>query len=168
MYNPLVYVQVQYDGSIGGEGTAPDLLTAVVERLLATPAVTGLLGDTANVFYELADTDTPPPFILVEGYTEVVPGESLDDSTIPLNIWIYSNSDLDTARTIGSVVKNTLDTPTINPNATMTTPLSFTAGTVIGVMRGNSAPLRKPGLGIGGKIVWCEQIQYDFWVSPTL
>ena len=151
-----------------GRATAvlPDLLSAVVQRLLATPAVRSLLGTSTNVFFDLAEAGDTRPFIVVESYVEHLPGETADDQVVPLDICIVCDDSLDLARRVGEAVKRTLDTPTINRNSAMLAPLVFSGGRVIGVMRNNSTPRRMPGQGKSGARVYKEQIQYEFWVTP--
>ena len=141
---------------------SPDLLAALVTYLKAAPTVTAL----ATVYSAEAPAGGSPPYVIVDGYTEHLPGESLDDSTADGLIVLVSNNGLDTAMALGVAVKTALDSPNINPASLGRDAFIWTGGTESAVLRNDSRPRRLPGIGRGGKYVYVEEINYVFWVTP--
>jgi len=162
-------------------GTSPDLLAAIVAYLRGNGPITALLttgwgqggygagvyggSGSYQIYTDTADANTIPPYIIIFGYREHLPGETLDDETVPGSI-LCITSDLDSAMTLGSTFKTNFDTPAINPLATRTAPLTFIGGQEIGLMRNDSYPRRMTGFSKGGQYAWVEEIEYVVWVTP--
>ena len=142
--------------------TPPDLLAAIVAYLKTTPSVTAL----AAVCGLEAPPGSSPPYVIVDGYTEHLPGESEEDATSSGQVVLVANT-MDAALTLGVAVKAALDSPNINPASLNRDAFVFSTGTESAVLRNDSRPRRLPGLGRGGKYVYVEEIDYVFWVTPT-
>jgi hypothetical protein len=176
---PIVYLLLEQAEAIAGRG-ADDLLGAIVSYLTGDSAITAGFGigfgsqgfgeggfASVQVFTDQAPKSALYPFLLIEEYTEVLPGETLNDLPVHLQVSVYT-SDLDDARRLGALVKSALDSPAINPASTRTTSFTWLGGSELGVMRNPSKPYRMPGIAKRGQgYAWCETIEYEFWVSPT-
>src|ERR1035437_3633158 len=65
-------------------GAPPDLLASIQQFLVASPTVYSLVmqGSRVNVFVGIAPSDTNTPYVVIDGYTEHLPGDSYEDQTI--------------------------------------------------------------------------------------
>lgn len=143
-----------------------DLLASVVQYLLATTSVTGLLGAPTNVFHEQGAHADIQPFIVIEGYTELLPGETTEDQPVPMRICCIGGDEA-VVRQLGVAVKNAVDSLAINPNSIRTGQFVFDGGQTTGLMRNASRPHKMRGVGKGSQYVWAEEIDYEFWVTPN-
>ena len=163
----------------GTPSSHPDLLSALYSYLVTAPTIIPLFsvgfgvggfgttgyGGSVKVWYEVADASAYPPFLTIHGYTEPLPGESLEDQEILVSLLITTNS-IDEARTVGRAVRDAIDTPNQSPTSLGRPPFTFVGGTETGLMRDASNPERRSGYGKGGTFVYVEQIDYRIWVSP--
>lgn len=157
-----------------------DLLGALYAYLLATPSVAsaftpgfgeGYFGriapGTTKIYETEADPNVLPPYLLIESYEEVQPGETLEDMPVNLTLSIVS-LDLDQARTLSQAVRNAVDSPNINAASIRTQPFVWTGGSEQGVMRNPSKPYRVKGASkLTQGYVYREDIDYEFWVDQV-
>ncbi len=159
--------------------TTPDLLTAIVAFLAAEPTVQAVLGvgygqggygagsyRQINVYCEEASADCYPPFLVAHSYHEVLPGETYEDQPVEVQIEIVTNG-LDQARAIGKAVRNAIDNPNVNVNSIGRNPFEWIGGTETTCLRNNTRLERMRGIGRGGRYVYVEEIDYEFWVTPS-
>lgn len=164
-----------------GSAPYPDLLSALIALLRSAPSLAapfgrgfgaggfGQLGfgGGVQVYDAEADAGAYPPFLIVDGYREVLPGETADDGTVEATVVVVTNG-LDEARAAGAAVKALIDPPNVNPASLGRDPFAWQAGTETVALRDASTPYRLPGLGKGGRYVWAEEVVYTFWVSPSV
>lgn len=157
----------------------PDLLSALVAYLRSAPTLAAALtpgfgqggfgalgfGGTAQVYDEMALADAFPPFVLVFGYSETLPGETSEEQPVEVDLIIRSDG-LDQARTVGQLVKNAIDSVNFNPNSVLRDLFAFAGGTEVYQMRQSSKPERLPGVAKGGVYAYREDIAYTFYISP--
>ena len=161
-------------------GTPPDLLSAIVAFLQGTTAITGLLGSgfgrngfgrgsfgssENRIFHGRAPAGMSPPYIVIHGYREAEPGESVDDSQSDGTICVVANDD-DQAFLIGSTLKNYVDSPNINRNAISRPPFTFATGTEFCVKRERPSMYPVPGLGLNGFYAYAYELPYVFLIDP--
>lgn len=147
-----------------------DLLEALVTYLRASPAIAAVFpGDTedpVSVFTGMAKAAATPPFLIVDLYSENDHGETLQDQRATVSIVVVTSNGLDTARSHGKTVKAAIDTPNIDPSLPPRSPLIWTGGRETFVLRNQSTPRKQNGIGKGGKYIYAEQIDYEFWTEP--
>lgn len=154
----------------------PDFLAALVAFLRGcfpiTQALTPALGKpgygalgTSQIFTEMADPVAFPPFLIIQGFAEMLPGESLDDHQIKGRLTVFAN-DLDQCAAIAETVRNNIDSPNISPEAAGRDPLAYVDGNEVFVMRDNTSTTKNIGIGKGGLYVWTNAIDYVFVVEP--
>ena len=148
----------------GGSAIAHDLLESVVQYLRAAPTVTAVV---PAIYEEVAPAGVNPPWVVVRGYEEQKPGQTADDSPIPLTIVIRTADGLDTARSFGAIVKAAIDSPAINTASLARSPFVWTTGTERACLRKNSRPHRMPGIARGGTYAYEEVIAYTFHANPS-
>lgn len=179
-YFPAPYFPGGYFPPAGASGSAyPDLLAAVVAYLRSEPTVVAVLGvgygdggygagvlGQVNVFAGEAPADCVPPYLVIDGYAEALPGESAEDSQVTGQFYVVTN-DLSAARAVGRAVKNAMDAPNINPRAVGRKPFVWATGRETTCLRDDSRPERQRNWGRGGRYVWVEEIDYEFWVTPS-
>lgn len=142
------------------------LLASIVTYLKATPTITGSLSTPDAITTDLANWGARLPYLLVEGYTEVLPGESTEDEPVDLKVCVYAGT-IDSAKAIGVLVAQALDSPNINPNSIRTQKFAWTGGTEQGVMRDNLRVSREPLLVKNGVIAYEASLDYQFWITPN-
>jgi hypothetical protein len=178
--DPLVGAgTVAWVGS-GGPTAIGDLLGALVAHLRATPSVTAAfstgfgegpfgrvpLGEP-KIFMGEASAAVLPPYLLIDDYSESLPGETLEDAPVHLTMIVVSN-DLDEARTLGQTVKNAVDSRGVSDASIRTDVLLWSGGQEQGVMRNPSKPYRVKGLAKSGAgYLYREDIEYQFWVNQV-
>lgn len=169
-----------YFGTASGPaGSAyPDLLAALMAYLKGESTVTDLVtvgygeggygqlgyGGTVRIYDEDGPADAAYPFVVVTGYTEVLPGESSDLESCEGTVWVMTTN-IDDSRSIGKAVKAAIDPPSVNPDSLARDPLRWDGGHEVTTLRNNSRPQRMPGIGRGGVYVYAEEINYVFWVD---
>jgi hypothetical protein len=144
-----------------------DLLAALVAYLRHHPGVLAAFGGgPVPVFDNMAAAGTDPPFLVVDAYTEVLPGESAEDQMVTASVLVRA-AGLDQCRAIAAAVKAALDTPACNPAAPPREPLAWQGGEERTALRDHSRPQRLPGIARGGPYGYREQVDYEFWVTPS-
>jgi hypothetical protein len=164
---------------------APDLLSSIVAFLQGTTAITNLLnggfgyggfgqggfggiGNSQNrIFSDKVPAGMLPPYIVIHGYKEAEPGESVDDSQSEGVICVIAN-DYDQAFLIGKTLKNYVDVPTMNKNAISRPPFSFVDGVEFSNRRERPSMGRIPGQGINGFYCYEYVLPYTFFIDPML
>lgn len=143
-----------------------DLLSALIAYLKATTAVTSLLSTPDAITTDLQNWGADIPYLLIEGYTEILPGESTEDEPVDLSIFIYAGT-IDAVRLIATAVTVYVDSPNINPNSMRPTPFTWTGGSEEGVMRDKLKISREPLQMRKGILAYEGRIDYEIYVTPN-
>lgn len=179
MPSPITTILLRRREAVAGKQSS-DLLGALVAYLRDDAAITGAFGwgfgeggfgqagfAELKLFEGQADADARLPYLLIEDYDEVLPGETLEDSTVTLTLSILSAS-LDQARDFGALLKAAVDSVAINPASTRTERLTWVGGQESGVMRNPSRPYRVKGVAKAAQgYLYREDVEYEFWIQPT-
>jgi hypothetical protein len=157
----------------------PDLESALVAYLRATPSISGPLtlafggggfgvapfgSAQVKVYSESADPEAQAPYLVLSSYTETSPGITPDDAPIEVAVVVHGVS-LDQVVALSTAVKAAIDVPAYNPQSLGRPPLAWQGGVETTVWRNASKPRKKQGVGRGGTYPYYEQIEYQFWVD---
>lgn len=149
---------------------ASSLLAALVAHLQAEAPVSALLATPASIYLDLSNWGDEVPFLLLEGYDEVLPGETTEDEPVEVSVCLYGR-DLDEVRSLVTATKNALDSPAINQDSTRTVQFTWAVGSLAcsttGVMRDRARFNRVPSLGRNGELIYDARIDYQFWTTPN-
>ena len=145
--------------------TPADLLSAVVTYLKATSSVTSLLSAPDAIFTDNSNFGTNTSYLLVEGYNEILPGETTEDEPVDLRVCVYAQT-LDAVTVLLGAVKVALDSPNLN-SASTRAPFAWTGGSETGCMRNHTHKSRQPMMNRAGVLLYDGRIDYQFWVTPN-
>jgi len=146
-----------------------DLLSALVQYLRSEPTVSAALPLDARgrvpVYHEQAPSGADRPFVVVSDYGELHDTDTLQDQKFTLFIHILCDGE-DAAELIGGAVRNAIDSPNFNVNSIGRNPLAWSGATEVFNMRHDTRLERLGQFGRGGKYVYQDQMEYEFWATP--
>lgn len=146
----------------------PETLPQAMERyLIASPALTALLGGAGKVYADLttASGDTRP-FVVVEGPEDDPDGEADEEEIVRLSVVAQART-LRVASAVHRLLRDLLDPPGMSRRGRRAAPFEWADGLEEAALWTGSTLSLEDGIGPGGVDVWAWTADYEFRTRVT-